>query len=188
MMRLLTVALAAGAAFVLLGVAATALYKPNGLEYSELHGSLPQEYETIPELSSAADLVIVGRVTAFTTLHENPRPQIAVLRTVYQVEVREVIRGVVDDSTVSVTQTGGKDGRMTQEVSDDPLFSLEGEYVLFLKYSPETQRYYTTGGHQGRLVVEGGQVSSLSTQYPSRNIDDLAIHGMTLDDVRALSR
>lgn len=69
------------------------------------------------------------------------------------------------------------------EVFDDPLLEVGARYLLFLR-RVSTGQYAVKAGPVGRLVVEGGQVFSLSVRYPDRGISDLGIPGQAVAQVK----
>lgn len=51
---------------------------------------------------------------------------------------------------------------------------------FFLRADPASGTYATLGGPQGRLVIEGGNASSLSAIHPGRQIVDLDVRRVDL--------
>jgi hypothetical protein len=130
-------------------------------------------------------VVVVGKPTARTQYANQ------LIFTDFTVDVTTSLKGdLVPGSSIVVEQTGGYDAtaKQTFEIEDDPLFEVGSQYLLFLQYDGANNRYHVVGGPQGRLVVAGAKVSSLSTIYPDRNIGDLDIKGVLLDDLKAQLR
>lgn len=104
--------------------------------------------------------------------------------TDFQLAVEQTLKGSAESSTIIVHQTGGRDGATILEVQDDPLLEVGARYLLFLRrVSPG--RYAVKAGPVGRLLVEGGEVVSLSARYPDRGIADLGIRRQALSEIKS---
>ncbi|HEY8295510.1 MAG TPA: hypothetical protein VIG41_09250 [Micrococcaceae bacterium] len=62
---------------------------------------------------------------------------------------------------LTVRQTGGTVDGVVQQTSDDPLFTIGENNVLFLT-QPSPGLFYVIGGPTGRLEIINGQVSPLA--------------------------
>lgn len=79
-----------------------------------------------------------------------------ILKTDFTVEVLEVMAGdsVQRGQRLTVAQLGGVDDRgRTVSVEDDPLFKVGEQEVLFLQRDPDSRRFFTVGGGQGRYKI-----------------------------------
>ncbi|WP_285725264.1 hypothetical protein [Psychromicrobium xiongbiense] len=61
-------------------------------------------------------------------------------------------------SKLTIRQTGGTVGGAIHQISDDPLFKLSENAVLFLK-QPEPGIFFVLGGPSGRFKVSNGTVT-----------------------------
>ena len=145
-------------------------------------------YGTLDSLASASVAIIDGTVTglAGTTVDRQTVGDLESSLTFsdYDFEVRSVLKGNIDQDSITIHQTGGTSDGVTVEVRDDPLFEVGAHYILFLR--PDGEIFVTLGGPAGRLVVENGLVKSLSEAYPDREItSDLQIKEVPVDEFLA---
>lgn len=159
-----------------------------------LSASWAKSYPTLGSLFEAADLVVVGTVRGVAGTKEDTvaaGAQRSSLRfTNFEIAVGRVISPDVSQSRVSagaailIHQTGGvgDDGRRV-ELTDDPLLVEGTTYLMFLQYNDGFDTYTVLGGPQGRMIVAGDMVTSLSRTYPGRAIQDLGLVDFPLADI-----
>lgn len=144
-------------------------------------------YRTLDSLASASVAIIDGTVTglARTTVDRQTVGDLesSLSFSDYEFEVASILKGNVVQDTIMIHQTGGTTDGFTVEVRDDPLFEVGARYILFLRSDGEL--FVTLGGPAGRLVVENGLVKSLSEAYPEREISDLQIKDVPVEDFLA---
>jgi len=145
-----------------------------------MHASWVGMFGSLEEGASKATLVVRGRVlgapppVAETMSDGAGRELVKYVLTFHRIHIEEVLAGSLSEDEIVVAQTGGLHRGVLVEVDDDPLFDLGQEYIFFLMPGG-TGVYTTLGGPVGRLVVNGGRVSSLSAAYPARSIPDLGL-------------
>lgn len=144
-------------------------------------------YRTLDSLASASVAIIDGTVTglARTTVDRQTVGDLesSLSFSDYEFEVASILKGNVVQDTIMIHQTGGTTDGFTVEVRDDPLLEVGARYILFLRSDGEL--FVTLGGPAGRLVVENGLVKSLSEAYPEREISDLQIKDVPVEDFLA---
>lgn len=134
-----------------------------------------EHYTTVSTLTAHSDLVVAGQVgKKLDTTSGDGGGATDFSFTVASVlsdPGKRIPQGV---GTVKVHQSGTSAGTQCQE---DPLFTSGSMDVLFLReYAPGS--YYVVGGPNGRLIVQGGQVSPFSAESLqfTGTVDDLARH------------
>ena len=157
------------------------------VEHVYLSASWAQSYSSIEPMARESDMVVVGTVTGVGGVTVDSRKAGSVTASLvftdFQFAVEETFKGSAGSSTILIHQTGGRDGATILEVHDDPLLEVGVRYLLFLrKLSPG--QYAVKAGPVGRMLVDGGQVFSLSARYPDRAISDLGIRGQAVSQVK----
>jgi predicted alpha/beta-hydrolase family hydrolase len=130
-------------------------------------------YTDLKSLKAASDVAIEGTIAAVAgeTVAEN------IPFTDFTLSIHKVVydpHGRIHGTTVLVHQTGGIVNNTLNENSDDQLFRVGEQVVLFLhEYDPG--KYFVEGGPTGRFEVRSGIVSAASTDGmavpPSTSID-----------------
>ena len=135
-------------------------------------------YDNVAQLTTASDLIAIGQVASRQQYQSD-----GIFYTEFGVKVVRALKGS-PGATILVLQTGGVDDKGNlHEVQDDPMFEDGATYMLFLKKDPQSARYYVAGGPQGRLVVAGQAVSSLSVALHSNQIADLRLQNVPVEGV-----
>ncbi len=169
------ITLAIAAAAILLG----ALYLRGGTSVTPhvvvLHASWAQNYNSVHDLATDADAVVIARVTGIAT--EGPDVSTpSVLATRFQLAVQRTVKGVPGTSLV-VKQTGGTDAGLTQLMEGDPLLVVGDDYLLYLRQvhdGPYAGDYFVLGGPAGRFGVaaDGGLTSFGQVSLPQNTTLD----------------
>lgn len=150
-----------------------------------LEASWATGYADLASLMADADVVVIGSVDRLLGTNTDARTAGSVTSTLifsdYAFSVERVLKGAVSTPTITIHQTGGTSNGKTQEVIDDPIFVVDERYVLFLREF-SAGNYFVIGGPSGRFIVRNDQVSSLSNIYPDRNISDLGLDKVRLED------
>jgi hypothetical protein len=114
-------------------------------------------YSDIHSLKANSDLGVLGSFTAVQgqTQDKNGTPFTDFAFTVTRVlwNPKQVSAGVV-----SIHQTGGTVNGSLYQFSDDPLFQVGEQAILFL-HETSPGHYYVVGGPSGRFHVNNGMVT-----------------------------
>lgn len=79
----------------------------------------------------------------------------------FGVTVEKAIKGNLKNGDV-ITQLQIADIDPAQHVVDSDVAMKTGEeYILFLKYTPETNTYFSVGGPQGRFLIQNSMIYSM---------------------------
>jgi hypothetical protein len=155
------------------GGAAYALSQDSNTTETTTTCDFAEHYTTVSTLAAHSDLVVAGQVgkkLGTTSQDGNGATDFAFTVTSALSDTsKRLPQGI---STVKVHQSGTSAGTQCQE---DPLFTSGSRDVLFLReYAPGS--FSVVGGPNGRLVVQGSQVSPFSAQSLqfTGTIDDLA--------------
>jgi hypothetical protein len=89
---------------------------------------------SLAALTAGADAVVIGRVRTFVSEWTADR---ALIVSVAEVEVAEVLKGRLLPAVVLVQIPGGRVGEIGLRVSDAPSFETGESVVLFLKVIPD---------------------------------------------------
>lgn len=128
---------------------------------TELEGSLLRSYSSVKELTKAAEVIVVGEVTATT-----PRPRVNLPFSLATIEVSQVLKGSVVER-VRVLQTGGvfplskRSSPVAEGVFGQRVARVGERYILFLyRYigPVAADAYMPLGEFQGRFLVNGGTI------------------------------
>lgn len=115
-------------------------------------------YNNLADLKAHSAIAVQGRFTR--AIAQSSMKTIPI--TDFEFTVDKVLNDpghlVATGSKLTVRQTGGTVGGVLQQTSDDPLFKISENAVLFLK-QPEPGLFYVIGGPSGRFEVVNGQVS-----------------------------
>lgn len=132
------------------------------------HPSYAESFATLGDMSTSADIVVHGVVTA-STLGE---PIGDIVTSEYTFKVDNWIKGAsTTNDEVTVFQTGGVVDDVTYVAEDDPLMTVGEEAILYLGEG-DPGVFHTVAGPTGRLDVTDGQVrklagSSIAVPIPS---------------------
>lgn len=188
--RFVALALVAIFAAIILGCSNQSTFSPekpypqSGPIMSEV--SWAKGYDDLSSLRAESVVVVEGRVTrlveliARNTADSPGRAPPPLLMSDFEFQVERVLQGNLAPGPVVVRQTGGIQDGLTMEIRDDPLFRIGDRYILFLAKGPD--RFFALGPW-GRLIVEDGRAYSLSKVLPERNINDLGIDGIPVDQL-----
>lgn len=153
----------------------------------DLSASWAMSYDSLTPMSRDAELVVVATVSKAHDVVTDSRKAgdvTAILPfTDFDLQIEEILKGSSPSSAIRVHQTGGQVGNTLFEVHDDPLFEIGATYLLFLRSGVPGQ-FYVLAGPDGRMVVDSDRVYSLSVTHPNAGIDDLAIDGQPLAEVK----
>lgn len=122
-------------------------------------------YHDMKSLKSAADLSVVGTISAVSAVSKD---QDGIVYTDFLFVTQATLldpqyRLSGTGSSVIIHQTGGMIGSTLYQMEDDPLFQVGEQAILFLhEYSPE--HYYVIGGPSGRFRLQNGLVSSINDE------------------------
>lgn len=120
-------------------------------------------YHDVKSLKQDADIVVRGSITKVAGITQ---PQKGPVMTDFTFTISHVVwdpHQQVKGTSIIIHQTGGVVGNIRYQISDDPLFQVGEQAVLFLhQYSPG--HYYVIGGPSGRFTVQGGTVRSINDE------------------------
>jgi len=123
-------------------------------------------YPDLKSLNDASDIVAEVEVIAQETVRKD---ELAIPETRSQVQVIVPIKGVADDQTLTIAETGGpaeasvklpgEAGQQPKRMVDfamewSPVMSEGGQYLLFLTKSADLALYTITGSVQGKLKID----------------------------------
>lgn len=129
----------------------------------------PTGYADLPALTSAADLIVKGRVVRFSPADEHA--------TLVTLTVDRTFKGETRDN-VGILYPAGKG----ESIAGDPPFTRDVTYVVFLRRSAAAT-YDVLGGAAGRFVSEHGEISALSVVYGDSGIFDTGIRHVPVDRI-----
>lgn len=112
---------------------------------------------SIPELTSRAEVIVIGGVVASQSEWDQSR---RVIVTQVQLKVEEALKGAVSETGLSFFQLGGKVGDMVLAVPDTPIFRPGERTLLFLARKREGS-LEVIGLFQGKFCIERDPASSL---------------------------
>jgi hypothetical protein len=101
------------------------------------------------ELSRAADVVAVGRVSQLTPEWDE---QHASIRTRVAISVSQFLKGAADGAALSLVVPGGEIDGVGEMYSHMPVFKGNEDVVVFARKDPSS-RYHVVGGVQGKLPI-----------------------------------
>ncbi len=155
----------------------------------------PTLSQFLQRMACEADAVVLGTVKEQSSyLTENEK----FISTDYEVEVNEVIKNnaaayISPNATITVTRPGGTvklDGKTAQAI-DESYENLAGDeqYVLFLKFIPDTGAYQAYGGDSGNgFEVRGKKVRNLTKEYTTVKSEIAKINALSfLNEIRTSS-
>jgi hypothetical protein len=120
-------------------------------------------YNNLSSLKKASDLAVVGAIVGINSVKEDPP---GIPSTLFVFRVSQVLwnpHHLTSLATVLVNQTGGIVNNRRCTVSDDPLFQVGEQAVLFLhQYS--SGHYFVNGGPSGRFSLQRGMVKPINNE------------------------
>lgn len=123
-------------------------------------------HSSLKELKRATslDLAVQGKFTAIIATAHQTDP----ISTDFSFAISKVLlnpHSMLQNAGTSITihQTGGWRGDTLCQVSDDPLFRVGEEAILFLHQS-SSGRYFVDGGPSGRFEVRDGLVQPVNDE------------------------
>lgn len=130
-----------------------------------LDASWAQHYSTVAELKKHTDVAVHGTITK---LIETTKDAKGIPATTYELTVSNVILDrkhqlSAAKPTLTIRQSGGVVNGVTYQVTDDPMFAVGDELVLFLAEG-STGLYHVIGGPNGRYAVDGGKVKAFNAE------------------------
>ena len=99
------------------------------------------------QLIRFADLIVSGRVLEIRSGWD---PAVAAIYTYITLDVQLVLKGVVNERTITVKQLGGEAGRRGLRVPGQPVFGIGEDVLLFLEVRPRDGTLYTSALWQGK--------------------------------------
>jgi len=116
----------------------------------------------LAEVSSRADVVVVGRIMASMTHLNATQPG---LETDYQLKVSQVLKPATlpdQKGMLTVRRAGGQMAihghKVTHSVAHTPMFDVEHDYVLFLRFNPANGTYNLSHGPFGMYEIKGERI------------------------------
>jgi hypothetical protein len=136
-----------------------------GAQSSGLDVSWAEHYKTVADLKEHSDLAVQGKITKLIKESVDAK---GLPSREYQFDVSATLvdpkhRLTGSAPTLTLIQTGGTVNGKVFQVSDDPLFAVNDELVLFLKEGT-ADLYHVVGGPNGRYSVTNGTVKPFSAQ------------------------
>lgn len=122
-------------ACLLLSLSATSASAANGPKW------------TPAELAQFADVVVTGRVISTSSGWDQ---EVNAIYTYTTLQVREVLKGDIDDDQITIKQLGGAAGAYVLSVVDQPTFAVGEEVLLYLEARPRDGTLYTSAVWQGK--------------------------------------
>ena len=130
-------------------------------------------YMPIPEMRSAAELIVRGTVTQSTSRWSIPQKQAS---TDITINVSTVYKGNLKSGTFTFTQLGGTIGTFRQEILGQPVFKTGEEILLFLRKNPHMQPnmqpWTVVGLSQGKF-----NLSPTKSDLASRSLQGMSLTG-----------
>ena len=105
---------------------------------------------SMSDLASFADVVVTGRVASVTSGWDS---KVNAIYTYVTVDVGEVLKGDIADAQITVKQLGGVAGGVGLSISDQAMFSVGEDVLLYLEARPRDATLYTTALWQGKWAV-----------------------------------
>lgn len=142
------------ACFTALAACASAPDFPYVARSTSATASWPVGYKTLPELTRASDVVLLGTIASHGDNQSEGSP-----RVVFQVQPIRFLKGQARlhaDNPLLLRQTGNA-------TLDDPLYKKGQRVILFLR-ELEQGVFGVTGGSSGRFEVIDGRISALTRQ------------------------
>lgn len=128
-----------------------------------MDASWAESYDNLTDLKAHSALAVEG---SFTRIIDESKIKTVPI-TDFEFTVDEVIHdpaGTLKEGTrITVRQTGGSVDGVLHQISDDPLFKISENAVLFLK-EPEPGLFYVIGGPSGRFEVINGRVTPFDAE------------------------
>jgi len=130
--------------------------------------------DTFDELMEESDVVLLGQV-----IGQTPHLRADMVFTYQNVRITEVLKGNVigNQQVVKVLQTGGSfNGQTTAALLDDPLMTTGEHYLLFLTFSPPSDKYpahyYLPSG--GQCVMSYSEMAAIAREEGVPTGDQIA--------------
>src|SRR5262245_60370302 len=102
------------------------------------------------QLVGFSDVIVRGRTTRVAAGRDDLAGPIY---TYVSIQVREVLKGSIDDTQVTIKQLGGRVGERELYIGGQPSFAVGEEVLLFLEVRPRDRTMTTTAGWQGKFTI-----------------------------------
>ena len=130
-----------------------------------------KQYASAELLKTDADLVVTGTVLGSRVISEQQSASVSVdgstipalPRTLYQVKVKQVLKGKLTTNTITVSQLGGEKDGVTYEIEGFDTVGRNTEVVLFLT-SGDKDIYYPLAGGLAVAKKESSAAYSLPAE------------------------
>jgi hypothetical protein len=128
-----------------------------------LEASWAMGFNNLSSLKKASDLAVVGTIASVNSVNEDTP---GIPTTLFVFRISQVLwnpHHLTSLATVLVNQTGGIVHNKHCTVSDDPLFQVGEQAILFLhQYSPA--HYFVNGGPSGRFSLQHDMVKPINNE------------------------
>lgn len=147
-----------------------------------MHASWSYNYGSVRSLTDNSNIIAMIKIT---DMKDTGELMPGIMSTTYTAQVRDLIYGN-GEKEIDIFMTGGidHDQKLIREIADDPLMSVNDEFLIFARKN-ESGTYTILGGPQGRFVVDNELVYSLEeynaigtagidthSEIKGKNIDD----------------
>jgi hypothetical protein len=105
---------------------------------------------SMSDLAFLADVVVTGRVASVTSGWDT---QVNAIYTYVTIDVGEVLKGDIPDAQITLKQLGGVADGVGLSISDQAMFSVGEDVLLYLEARPRDATLYTTALWQGKWAV-----------------------------------
>ena len=120
------------------------------------------------QLIQFADLIVGGRVL---DIRSGRDPAVDAIYTYITLDVQLVLKGVVNERTITIKQLGGEAGRRGLRVSGQAAFGVGEEVLLFLEVRPRDGTLYTSALWQGKWNLQRAGATRLAVRRHAAEAD-----------------
>lgn len=151
--------------FLALLVTITGLSIYNNSKVVEQHASWPKDYKDIESIKAEADLIARGKIVSTLPtyeLQEGAGPALILTDSEFRIEKTYFDSNNNKNDTVIIAQEGGKYKGITYK-SPEPVELLEEgqEYILFLDYVQDYDKYIIVGSFPGQFKIKGDSAENI---------------------------
>ena len=122
-----------------------------------LDASWAEYYNSLKDLKQHSDIAVNGTISSIAPAF---KPADGPVYSMVTITIHKVLwkrSPATSPSTITFEQTGGTYNNVTYQITDDPLFHVKDQAILFFKeYSPG--KYRVSGGPSGRFSIKNGIV------------------------------
>jgi hypothetical protein len=127
------------------------------------------------QLIHFADLIVSGHVV---DIRSGWDPAVDAIYTYITLHVEGVLKGVVNERTITVKQLGGEAGRRGLRVGGQPAFGVGEEVLLFLEVRPRDGTLYTSALWQGKWTLHHVGATRLAVRRHEAEADTRPLGAM----------